>query len=136
MRWIGGAIVHRINRIARIHHDKRTEFPLDLLVQGTRDAGEGGVTPVTWPTPWRVTCLASAAGGGLMPVRQCPSDGAEGGGELAEFGPGGVAGDHEGEPGRAGAVHRPLAAGGGVADVPGLRVDRGRRERGAVVGHP
>jgi hypothetical protein len=49
---VKSAILHPINRRARIHHDNRAGCPPGLPMRGTRDdreAGEGRGAPVTWP---------------------------------------------------------------------------------------
>ena len=54
MRLIGGTPVHRIDHVAPIHHDKRSNPPSDPSGQGTRDSRDaeaGSVTPVTSLAP-------------------------------------------------------------------------------------
>jgi len=42
MRLIGGTPVHRIDHVAPIHHDKRSNPPSDPSGPGTRDSRDAG----------------------------------------------------------------------------------------------
>ena len=72
MRLIRGTPVHRINLIARIHHDKQSNPPPDLPGQETRDkrgAGEDGVSPGCLTRPSRAgDASCASAGAGSQPT--------------------------------------------------------------------